>query len=192
MKPCSATIFSSYCIKEKKNKQAKKNNKTTCRHMKRYYFKRISFGTHPGLQQTLPLLSASMQRKQSFAKINPIESDSFHWPRINTACFMSLPNIHIRNTHTHTPHTLKTFLWEWAHPVRNDLSAYRLTHSPGDTEVHYDRLAGAKGLALVLHCKLQHLHHLIALRAAVRTLQDTHRTGSIMLRHVYFLQQRDC
>lgn len=104
MKPCSASIFSSYYLKEKKPKTNEKQNKTTCRHMKRYYLKRISFAHILGLQWTLPLLSVSMQRKQSFAKINPIESDSFHWPRINTACFMSLPNIHIRNTHTHSAH----------------------------------------------------------------------------------------
>lgn len=52
MKPCGASILSSYYLKEKKtqNKTNKKQNKTTRRRMKRYYLKRISFGTHPGLR----------------------------------------------------------------------------------------------------------------------------------------------
>ena len=79
------------------------------------------------------------RKKQSLARINPIEPDSFHQPgSIRT---VSCPS----TVYTHT-HSLKTCLWEQVHPFRDDLSAYWLTCSPGDTEVHYDRLGSAKGL----------------------------------------------
>lgn len=119
----------------------------------------------------LPLPSVSVQRKQSLAEINPIESDSFHQPRINTFCFMSLCKVHtgmFLHRHGPTQSTLPLIVGKpfarfgdyesWPTPLKNDLSAYRLTCSPGDTKVHFDSFGSAKDLLWHSYAK-QYLHY---------------------------------